>query len=202
MFTLFDKRDKRRKTIAGYAEIDIQLGVLLAAVDFEWTCRRAILALSKNPTVTIRQKFSTDYRSFGGLKIGWEKEVDDKNSLDSIFVKTAISWDQIDDAMKIRNEIVHGSGDRTSLKEGRYAVYVLETACDILVEYVKNAGRDLFGRISRPRFKKIDDKLRDEDARKELSKKMRNSALKLGENHWVNRVNPWKVRANMESKNS
>ena len=75
MFTLCNKRDKRRKTIAGYAEIDIQLGVLLAAVDFEWTCRRAILALSKNPTVTIRQKFSTDYRSFGGLKIGWEKQI-------------------------------------------------------------------------------------------------------------------------------
>ena len=199
MFTLFDKRDKRRKTIAGYAEIDIQLGVLLAAVDFEWTCRRAILALSKNPTVTIRQKFSTEYRCFGGLQKGWENEVNDKDSLDSIFVKTAISWDQIADAMKIRNEIVHGSGDRTSLKEGRYAVYVLETACDILVEYVKDAGKDLFGRISRPRAKKKDE-LRNEDKRKELSKKMRNSALRLGENHWVNRANPWKV--NMESKNS
>ena len=43
---------------------------------------------------------------------------------------------------------------------------------------------------------------KSEDERKELSKKMRNSASRLGENHWVNRVNPWKVRANMESKNS
>jgi hypothetical protein len=202
MFTLFDKRDKRRKTIAGYAEIDIQLGVLLAAVDFEWTCRRAILALSKNPTVTIRQKFSTDYRSFGGLKIGWENEVDDKKSLDSVFSGTAISWSQIDDAMEIRNEIVHGSGDKTSLKEGRYAVYVLETACDILVEYVKVADKDLFKRISRSRSRKMIEEVQDENVRIELRKRMRNSASRLGENHWVNRVNPWKVRANMESKNS
>jgi hypothetical protein len=88
------------------------------------------------------------------------------------------------------------------LKEGRYAVYVLETACDILVEYVKVADKDLFKRISRSRSRKMIEEVQDENVRIELRKRMRNSASRLGENHWINRVNPWKVRANMESKNS
>ena len=57
MFDLSDKRGKRRRVILGEAQIDAQRGVVLAAMDFEWTCRRAILALSKTPTVELYEKY-------------------------------------------------------------------------------------------------------------------------------------------------
>lgn len=57
MFDLSDKRGKRRRIIFGEAQIDAQKGVVMAAIDFEWTCRRAVLALSKNPAVNIYDKF-------------------------------------------------------------------------------------------------------------------------------------------------
>lgn len=51
MFDLKDKRGKHRIIIFGEGQIDPQYGVVLATMDLEWTCRRAILALSNKPTV-------------------------------------------------------------------------------------------------------------------------------------------------------
>lgn len=203
MFNLSDGRNDRRRIIAGYADVDIQLGVLLAAVDFEWTCRRAILALSKNPTVTIRRKFNNDYASFEGISDGWSVEVDTSNGLASHFEGRKVSWSQIREAMKIRNAIVHGSGDSIQIREGRFAVYVLETACDILNDYVRRSGYDLFKPINRRRTKKAieEEKVQDKE-REALRTSILNSANKLGENHWVNRGAPWKTGCDMLGKKS
>jgi len=193
MFDLSDNREKRRCVIAGYAEVDIQLGVILAAVDFEWTCRRAILALSKTPTVILREKFASDYAAFCGLCEGWKCELSDHPSLDDIFRTARVSWSQISDAMDVRNAIVHGSGDQVNRRNGRFAIYILETACDVLSEYVIKNKKNILDRISRPRKKgiiAIETKVRKKS-------KLRDERIvaivrKLGEKHWINQSMPWK----------
>lgn len=193
MFDLSDDREKRRRVIAGYAEVDIRLGVILAAVDFEWTCRRTILALSKTPTVTLREKFTSDYASFSGLSKGWNAELASLSSIEDVFRPTRISWSQIADAMDVRNAIVHGSGDQIDRREGRYAVYILETACDALSDFALSHKKDLFRRISRPRKKEIIElETAEQKKRNDRIERIGAIAKKLGERHWVNQSQPWK----------
>lgn len=189
MFDLSDKRSKRRKTILGYAQMDAQHGVLLAAMDFEWTCRRAILALSKTPTVIIYDKFINGYEAFDGLLKAWKEEV--LTSLDGAanlpdLLNKKIAWSWVSDAMMCRNIIVHGTETRVSDKECRWAVFVLEKACDVIASYVTECGKDLFVRISRPRSKK---ELADvsDGGKKMIAWRARVGQLvaKFGEGHWI-----------------
>jgi hypothetical protein len=54
MFIVNDSLEIRHGKIQRYAEEDATVGLILAAVDLEWTIRRAILALSKNSTKYIK----------------------------------------------------------------------------------------------------------------------------------------------------
>lgn len=189
MFDLSDKRSKRRKTIMGYAQMDAQHGVLLAAMDFEWTCRRAILALSKTPTVMIYDKFIKDYVAFNGLLEAWKAEVlpsvDGAVNLPDLLNKK-LAWSWVCDAMMCRNVIVHGTESRVSNMECRWAVLVLEKACDVIASYVAECGKDIFVRISRPRSRKKLAEVTD-GGKKMIAWRARVGQLiaKFGEGHWI-----------------
>lgn len=157
MFDLSDKRNKRRKTILGYAHFDPGMGVVLAAMDFEWTCRRAIVALSGTPTATLYERFFNRYTSLKKLTNAWRDEVlphlKTQCSLDDVVCQNRVTLEQVKDAMQCRNVVVHGTESRTFAQECRWAVCVLENACDNVIAFVhaQGAGKDIFKRISRPR---------------------------------------------------
>ena len=158
MFDLNDKRHKRRKTIMGYAQMDASHGMILAAMDFEWTCRRAILALSNRPTVVLYEKFIEDYSAFKGLAKAWREEVM-KNIEGAItlpeLVSRKIHWSLVCAAMQCRNMIIHGTESRVTDQECRWAVCVLEDACDVVASFVEeHNSRSIFETISRRRTKK------------------------------------------------
>ena len=154
MFDLKDRRGKRRRVIFGHAQLDAKYGVVLAAMDFEWTCRRAILALSKKPTVVIYEKFTDDYSAFRGLAKAWQAEVlpvvEGACTLQDLVNKKG-SWNSVYDAMQCRNVIVHGTKSRVNEKECRWAVCVLEDACDVISLFVEEHGKSIFERIGRAR---------------------------------------------------
>ena len=189
MFDLNDTRVKRRKVIFGEAQIDAQHGVLLAAVDFEWTCRRAVLALSHTPTVVLYEKFTKDYSSFSGIEKAWKTEVmpvsKDICSLPDLLNKKT-HWEWVIDAMKCRNAIIHGTESRVKDTECRWAVCVLEDACDEVAEFVRGKGKSIFKRIGRARTKK---ELAQEST---LGKRLREWKGRVGsqidkfsESHWI-----------------
>ena len=75
MFLVSDKLDGRRAKIRGFLEKEPAIAVLLAAADFEWTIRRAILLLGKDSTTEIRD---TDLHRVAGLaryERAWESQV-------------------------------------------------------------------------------------------------------------------------------
>ncbi|MBR4637023.1 MAG: hypothetical protein IKO81_00045 [Bacteroidales bacterium] len=189
MFSLNDKRGKRRRIIFGEAQIDPQYGVVLAAMDFEWTCRRAILALSKKPTVVLYEKFIKDYSAFGGLERAWTSEVlpsvKDACNLRDLMNKK-MRWEWVCDAMLCRNVIVHGTESRVSDKESRWAVCVLEDACDAVVAYVEEQGKDIFKSINRRRSKKEIDKVSNDGKKlKAWHERVGKQIAKYGEHHWI-----------------
>lgn len=61
MFHVNDSISERQAQIRSLAP---RVGIFLAAADFEWTLRRAILALGQCPTTSIRKEL----RGVAGLK--------------------------------------------------------------------------------------------------------------------------------------
>ena len=192
MFDLSDKRNKRRKTIFGYAHFDPGMGVVLAAMDFEWTCRRAILALSKTPTTILYEKYFKGYTTSKKLNEAWDSEVlpylQPKCSLDEVVCKNGIILQQVLDAMQCRNVVVHGTESRVSAQECRWAVCLLEYACDNVATFVheQGDGKDIFKRISRARTKT--ELVQDSEEGKKLRAwhdRIQKQIARCGATHWI-----------------
>lgn len=190
MFDLSDKRNKRRKTIMGNAHFDPGLGVILAAMDFEWTCRRAIVALSETPTATLYERFFNHYTSMKKLIKAWQDEVmphlQHKCSLNDVVCRNGISTEQVKDAMQCRNVIVHGTESRTFAKECRWAVCVLENACDNVAAFVEAQGKTIFTRIARSRPKASRGQLSDDGQKlQDWHGRIQKQIARYDESHWI-----------------
>ncbi|MBQ6011482.1 MAG: hypothetical protein IJL17_23325 [Kiritimatiellae bacterium] len=189
MFDLNDKRDKRRRVILGKAQIDARHGVLLAAMDFEWTCRRAILALSKKPTVVLYEKYIEDYSAFKGLEKAWSSEVVSAvNGAPplSALLGDKVSWQCVKDAMQCRNAVVHGTENRVTDKECRWAVCILEDACDIVVQFAEEHNGKIFEPINRRRSKKaIEEETKGGKRLKDWHNRVEAQIAKYDERHWI-----------------
>jgi len=192
MFDLSDKRNKRRRTIMGYAHFDPGMGVVLAAMDFEWTCRKAIVALSGTPTVTLYERFFNRYISLRRLEEAWNIEVlptlERKCSLNDVVCTSGITLEQVLDAMKCRNVVVHGTESRVFAQECRWAVHVLEDACDNVAAFVEKqgGGRTIFKRISRSRQKAMRSQLSDDG--RELQNwhgRIQRQIARYDKGHWI-----------------
>ena len=190
MFDLNDTRVKRRKVIFGEAQIDARHGVVLAAMDFEWTCRRAILALSKKPTVVLYEKFIGDYPAFKGLAKAWDSEVvptvNGARPLPAL-LGDKVSWQCVDDAMQCRNAVVHGTENRVADKECRWAVCILEDACDVVAQFAEENNGKIFEPINRRRSKKaIEEETKGGKRLKDWHNRVEAQIAKYDERHWIN----------------
>lgn len=160
MFRVHDGRKKRKSMVAKYAAKDPFVGVLIAAADFEWTCRRAIQAMGKGSTITIRYELF-EQQAFGiKLSKGWERQVKQKSKgvskfedIFSIWAKenclSYVIWADIEFAMMWRNKLIHGIANDISDVEGAKCVNILECACDILVRYVAEFDADIYRYVGR-----------------------------------------------------
>ena len=98
----------RHGKIRRYAVEDATIGLILAAVDFEWTLRRAILALGKNSTKHIKAEVLSKGRNSGldHYKKCWRDEVE---PIHSISLPDFIGdWQSLRNAFELRNRLVHG----------------------------------------------------------------------------------------------
>lgn len=189
MFDLADKRIKRRRIILGEAQIDAQHGVVLAAMDFEWTCRRAILALSKKPTVELYERYIGDYSAFKGLANAWNAEVlptvDGAPPLPAL-LGDKVSWQCVQDAMQCRNAVVHGTENRVADKECRWAVCILEDACDVVAQFAEEHNGKIFKPINRRRSKKaIEEETKGGKRLKDWRNRVKAQMAKYDEHHWI-----------------
>ena len=189
MFDLNDTRGKRRRVILGEAQIDAQCGVVLAAMDFEWTCRRAILALSKKPTVELYEKYIGDYSGFKGLANAWNSEV--LPAVDGVpplpaLLGDKVSWQCVQDAMQCRNAVVHGTENRVRDKECRWAVCILEDACDVVAQFAEEHNGKIFKPISRRRSKRaIEEETKGGKRLKDWHNRVEAQMAKYDEHHWI-----------------
>ena len=74
MFLVQDSSVSREERIKQFLDEDPSLSALLSVIHFEWTVRRAIIALGKSPNVVIRVKLR-GCQGLDGYKDLWRDEV-------------------------------------------------------------------------------------------------------------------------------
>ena len=166
-YTLFsvtnENRDIRSKRIRKVFRLKPAWGYLLAAFDFEWTVRRAIVLMGVCPTSVIHARFKTkkyagwlDYQhcwaemvrrvrreSIPELDIiatdGQTRDVDAKSTSDSIVA-----------AMKLRHKLVHGIDGTIRAINANVGFEILISASERVSRYVdEHAEKGMFERATR-----------------------------------------------------
>ena len=141
---------------------DVGAAVILAASYFEWCIRRCILALGASSVTELRKKLNDRQMDVEGLKDLWKSEVctQHKNipSLPNIFDlqrpkprfdNTPLTWQSIDRARRLRNDLVHGAKCDPLEKHGRKHVELLIAASNVLIDLAEKRKHPIFGIIRR-----------------------------------------------------
>lgn len=105
MFLIRDSSPSREERIKQFLPEDPPLAALLAVVHFEWTVRRAIIALGTSPNVEIRKKLERCH-GCDAYKDLWRDEVLPR--IGSHLPQIVKNWDGLIRAFRLRHRLVHG----------------------------------------------------------------------------------------------
>lgn len=146
MFLVKDDPQKRREKILSFRGEDLSIGFLLAAIEFEWTLRRAILALGTSPNPLVSEELNKNKgRGLEGLKEAWKAEVKPRfgKQLDEV-VK---DWAGVKNpASKLRAKLVHGIGTHSRVRIEEERDRFLDATGDI-TRFALEQGVDVNGRL-------------------------------------------------------
>lgn len=154
MFFVSDTQQDRHKMIRAFLSPETAaIAVLLAAVDFEWSIRRAVLALGGSTTKHIQQSVlgRKDVSGPKGYKDAWNAEV---VSYLTIGIDQAIPhWGRLIDpdrgSFRLRNQIAHGIRGSVSLELATAKVDDFLLASQCLAKLAETQNTSLFRRIVR-----------------------------------------------------
>jgi hypothetical protein len=144
MFLVTNSPDSRHRRIRLFLPDEPVIAVLLAAVDFEWTLRRAIIALGTNSNIIIRKRFRACH-GLDGYKQVWRDEV--KSRLGANLSNVLTNWKVLKEvAYPLRNEVVHGVRGFPSTKKSSECVEQFLTASLRISNYATSHNSPLFGK--------------------------------------------------------
>ena len=153
MFYVNDKQQERHDFVLSHlTEQAASIAIILASIDFEWTLRRAILAMGKSPTKVIRKSaFVTLQGGYMAYKDLWRAEVQPRTGLR---IDQAITnWSSLcgsNGAASVRGSIVHGASVPITVDRARVHVENWLSASRALEKLaLKIERRSLFRRIVR-----------------------------------------------------
>lgn len=145
-FLVGDSQSTRHARIKGFlVEGEPVISVILAAADFEWTVRRAILALGKSPNADIRTGVLARCSGLDKYRDAWKAEV--KPRFEKGLPEVIADWDGFKEAFGLRHRLVHGVAGTTGLNYAATRVEtVLQASADVAAFAAANAI-DLFARL-------------------------------------------------------
>jgi len=162
MFFVNDNYEQRMQMISRFVnEKDICIAIILATIDFEWTIRRAIIALGYEPNKTIRKELESCH-GLDAYKKAWKKHVSDNKKLteknvekQSLLLSTLIpEWDAFKDAFKLRHKIVHGVQGSTGIEYGKDKCQLIMNATKAIIDFATVNDINLYNRLPVRRVKK------------------------------------------------
>jgi hypothetical protein len=128
MFLVQDSSLSRENRIKQFLTEEPSLSALLSVIHFEWTLRRAIIAVGTSPNVLVRAKLKNCH-GLDKYKDVWKDEVFPNVQLR--LPEVVKNWDGLGRAFRLRHRLVHGA---TSCEPGyaRERVYwAIDAANDV-----------------------------------------------------------------------
>ncbi|NJO42690.1 MAG: hypothetical protein HC769_35375 [Cyanobacteria bacterium CRU_2_1] len=143
MFLVKDTSLSREERIKQISSDDPPLAALLSIVHFEWTVRRAIIALAKSPNVEVREKLAKCHGLEKYRQI-WQDEVAPKRKKN--LNQVIQNWDGLKRAFKLRHLLVHGVQSCSSDHAIERINWAIDAATDIR-NFCLNQGVDIDRRL-------------------------------------------------------
>lgn len=145
-FLVGDSQLARHARIRGFlAEREPVISVILAAADFEWTVRRAILALGRSPNADIRTGVLAWCSCLDKYRDAWKAEV--KPRFGQGLPEVITDWNGFKKSFELRHRLVHGVVGTTGLNYATTRVEsILQGSADLAAFATAN-GIDLFARL-------------------------------------------------------
>ncbi|MBD2057799.1 hypothetical protein H6F88_17530 [Oculatella sp. FACHB-28] len=128
MFLVKDTSSTREERIKQFLADEPALAALLAVIHFEWTIRRAIIALGTSPNVVVRQKLERCH-GHQAYKDLWKEEV---ALIHQAYLPTVVkNWQGLHRAFKLRHTIVHGANSCSSEHAAKRVEWAMAAAQDV-----------------------------------------------------------------------
>jgi hypothetical protein len=145
MFFVADKQQYKKIIIRSYLKKEPMIAVLLAAANFEWTCGRCILFLSKTPNIELREML---YKTYGldKYKELWKNEIIRFDSKILPLANVVVNWGEFKVAFNLRHKLIHGRGT-CSRNMAFDPVNIMLSAVDDLYAFTSKQGIDLHKRL-------------------------------------------------------
>lgn len=154
MFLISDDQAGRHEVIRSFlTEAQAPIAVILAAVDFEWTVRRAVLSMGTNPTQYIRRNVMNRNSSLDHYKQSWKSEV--FPHLQKTLPDVISNWSRVQQAFRQRGRLVHGVVGTVKLDVAETSVTDILLASLQLEQYATKNGGTLYRRIIRRKTRSV-----------------------------------------------
>jgi hypothetical protein len=146
MFFVNDTVAERQKKILAFVETEPVIAVLLGAADFEWTVRRAIIALGESPNVEIREHLEKKCHGLTAYRKAWSREVQPSHlhPLDEVIP----NWNYFfEKAYPLRHKLIHGAIGTVGTDYANERLKAMLNASRAIVDFAEHRGCDLYQRL-------------------------------------------------------
>jgi hypothetical protein len=145
VFLVSDTVERRHQKIRSFLPREPVVAILLANVDFEWTVRRAIIALGVNSNKVIREEVLSKCHGPEQYKDAWKVEV--KARFAKGLPEVVTNWQDLKlIAFKLRGQVVHGVNGMPSSKKTAEAVEMFLKASNDINKFAATKRISLFGK--------------------------------------------------------
>lgn len=128
MFLVQDSSESREARIKSFLAEDPSLSALLAIIHFEWTVRRAIIALGTSPNVMVRAELKNCH-GLDRYKDVWKAEV--SLNVHKSLPEVVKNWEGLRRAFRLRHRLVHGAASCGTEYASERVNWAIEATNDI-----------------------------------------------------------------------
>ena len=144
MFLVRDTIQSRHEKIRLFLDKEPVIAVLLAAADFEWTVRRAILTCGSSPIKELREGALQKCSGLTRYAECWKNQVTPRFNKE---LKNIIhDWEFFcEDAFQLRHNLIHGVQGTTGARYARMRVESMIAASKAITKFAAKNGAQIYG---------------------------------------------------------
>ena len=145
MFLVTDRLENRHRKIRSFLPDEPVIAILLAAVDFEWTARRAVIAMGTNSNRFIRDNVLNRCHGPDDYKDAWKSEV--KCRLGKGLPEIVPNWKFLkEEAFLLRHQVIHGLSGMPTSRMAQDRVEAFLAASKSIADFAHSQGVPLWGK--------------------------------------------------------